>query len=276
MLPTELKTIAERAAATYDGPVSLDRYGRRVPKSAAGSIALSGPTSATSRICDAVDELFCSIVDRRLLVRRLNVVAADLLTADQFAQRRQSDMSEYMQPDLFDALNSSSDSSIADAAGDEGLYDNAFPGCSQNNSSERPSSGASCDDAELHMQQTLLNIKRKFGKIPSSKPWICSMMPPAGSVTSRLEAMRHEPTQTHRYDDIIGLPHHQSRFHSRMSQSGRAAQFMPFAALTGYEAVIEHAALANEGGRGWSQCPGRRGGRLYACLIRPSNVVVGL
>ena len=162
--PTELKTIAERAAATYDGPVSLDRYGRRVPKPATGSIALSGPTSATSRICDAVDELFCSIVDRRLLVRRLNVVAADLLTADQFAQRRQSDMSEYMQPDLFDALNSSSDSSIADAAGDEGLYDNAFPGCSQNNSSERPPSGASCDDAELHMQQTLLNIKRKFGK----------------------------------------------------------------------------------------------------------------
>lgn len=162
--PAELKTIAERAAATYDGPVSLDRYGRRVPKPATGSIALSGPTSATSRICDAVDELFCSIVDRRLLVRRLNVVAADLLTADQFAQRRQSDMSEYMQPDLFDALNSSSDSSIADAAGDEGLYDNAFPGCSQSNSSERPSSGASCDDAELHMQQTLLNIKRKFGK----------------------------------------------------------------------------------------------------------------
>lgn len=162
--PAELKTIAERAAATYGGPVSLDKYGRRVPKPATGSIALSGPTSATSRICDAVDELFCSIVDRRLLVRRLNVVAADLLTADQFAQRRQSDMSEYMQPDLFDALNSSSDSSIADAAGDEGLYDNAFPGCSQNNSSERPSSGASCDDAELHMQQTLLNIKRKFGK----------------------------------------------------------------------------------------------------------------
>ena len=162
--PAELKTIAERAAATYDGPVSLDRYGRRVPKPATGSIALSGPTSATSRICDAVDELFCSIVDRRLLVRRLNVVAADLLTADQFAQRRQSDISEYMQPDLFDALNSSSDSSIADAAGDEGLYDNAFPGCSQNNSSGRPSSGASCDDAELHMQQTLLDIKRKFGK----------------------------------------------------------------------------------------------------------------
>lgn len=53
-------------------------------------------------------------------------------------------------------------------------------------------------------------------------------------------------TQTHRYDDIIGLPHHQSQTHAHMSMHNRAAQFMPFAALTGYEAVIEHAALANE------------------------------
>lgn len=53
-------------------------------------------------------------------------------------------------------------------------------------------------------------------------------------------------TQTHRYDDIIGLPHHRSQTHAHMSVHNRAAQFMPFAALTGYEAVIEHAALANE------------------------------
>mgnify|MGYP000538518288 CR=1 FL=1 len=53
-------------------------------------------------------------------------------------------------------------------------------------------------------------------------------------------------TQTHRYDDIIGLPHHRSQTHAHMSMHNRAAQFMPFAALTGYEAVIEHAALANE------------------------------
>lgn len=162
--PAALKTAAEHASATYEGPVSIDRYGRRVPKPVTGSIALPEPTSATSRICDAVDELFCSIVDRRLLVRRLNVTAADLLTADQFAQRRQSDRSEYMQPDLFDALNSSSDSNIADAAGDEGLYDNAFSSRPQNNSSERSSDGTSCDDVELHVQQALLDIKRKFGK----------------------------------------------------------------------------------------------------------------
>ena len=42
----DLKAIAEHAAATYDGPVSIDRYGRRVPKPATGSIALPEPTSA--------------------------------------------------------------------------------------------------------------------------------------------------------------------------------------------------------------------------------------
>lgn len=52
-------------------------------------------------------------------------------------------------------------------------------------------------------------------------------------------------TQTHRYDDIIGLPHHQSRRHARMPQSGRAAQFMPFAALTGYDDIIKQTEQAS-------------------------------
>ena len=42
----------------------------------------------------------------------------------------------------------------------------------------------------------------------------------------------------HRYDDIINLPHHQSAKHPRMTMEERAAQFSPFAALTGYGAVI--------------------------------------
>lgn len=42
----------------------------------------------------------------------------------------------------------------------------------------------------------------------------------------------------HRYDDIIALPHPISHRHTPMPLSVRAAQFMPFAALTGYEALI--------------------------------------
>lgn len=42
-----------------------------------------------------------------------------------------------------------------------------------------------------------------------------------------------------RYDDIINLPHHQSASREHMSLHDRAAQFAPFAALTGHEEAIE-------------------------------------
>ena len=44
--------------------------------------------------------------------------------------------------------------------------------------------------------------------------------------------------ETHRYDDIIHLSRPVSRKRSPMSNFDRAAQFSPFAALTGYDAVI--------------------------------------
>ena len=45
------------------------------------------------------------------------------------------------------------------------------------------------------------------------------------------------------YDDIIRLPHPDSPKHPRMSLYDRAAQFSPFAALTGYEKVIDQKAF---------------------------------
>ena len=48
------------------------------------------------------------------------------------------------------------------------------------------------------------------------------------------------------YDDIINLPHHTSRQFQRMPLAERAAQFSPFAALTGYDAVIRETARQNE------------------------------
>ena len=44
------------------------------------------------------------------------------------------------------------------------------------------------------------------------------------------------------YDDIINLPHHVSSRHPQMSITDRAAQFSPFAALTGYGDVIRETA----------------------------------
>lgn len=41
------------------------------------------------------------------------------------------------------------------------------------------------------------------------------------------------------YDDIIDKPHHESKTHPRMARINRAAQFAPFAALSGYEEAIK-------------------------------------
>lgn len=50
----------------------------------------------------------------------------------------------------------------------------------------------------------------------------------------------------HRYDDIINLPHHQSTVRAHMSLHDRAAQFAPFAALSGYEEAIEETARVTD------------------------------
>ncbi len=50
----------------------------------------------------------------------------------------------------------------------------------------------------------------------------------------------------HRYDDIINLPHPTSVNHPRMSLYDRAAQFSPFAALTGHDAAIKETARLTE------------------------------
>lgn len=50
------------------------------------------------------------------------------------------------------------------------------------------------------------------------------------------------PRETHAYDDIIDLPHPVSARHRQMPLSERAAQFSPFAALSGYEDALREEA----------------------------------
>lgn len=50
-----------------------------------------------------------------------------------------------------------------------------------------------------------------------------------------------------KYDNIINLPHHESKKHPRLSMEQRAAQFAPFAALTGYgDAISETSRLTED------------------------------
>lgn len=59
----------------YHGEVKTDRYGRNIPKHAHGTANLEGYSSSTKQIMAAMLELFDRIVDKNLLIRRLNVTA---------------------------------------------------------------------------------------------------------------------------------------------------------------------------------------------------------
>lgn len=48
------------------------------------------------------------------------------------------------------------------------------------------------------------------------------------------------------YADIHNLPHHESKVHPRMPRANRAAQFMPFSALSGYEEAVQETARQTE------------------------------
>lgn len=66
----------------YEGEVTIDYYGRSVPKHAHGTINLDYQTSSTDVIMKAVVELFEKIIDKRLLVRRINLVFARVVEKD--------------------------------------------------------------------------------------------------------------------------------------------------------------------------------------------------
>ena len=84
--------------------------------------------------------------------------------------------------------------------------------------------------------------------------------------------------RTHKYDDIIDLPRPVSGKRSPMSNYDRAAQFSPFAALTGYDGVIQETARLTDreieladGGR---QILEEQLQKLRACLDRQPRVVL--
>ena len=68
--------------ALYNGEVTKDYYGRLVPKHAHGTVNLKQQTSSSRLIMKAVEELYDSIVNTDLLVRRLNITAANVVSEE--------------------------------------------------------------------------------------------------------------------------------------------------------------------------------------------------
>ena len=72
-----------KRAEAYHGEITTDGYGRKIPKHGHGSVNLGRPTASTSRIVEAMMELFDRVADRNLLVRRLNVTACRVIPESQ-------------------------------------------------------------------------------------------------------------------------------------------------------------------------------------------------
>lgn len=160
----DMRRAAERAAREYRGPVAVDHYGRRVPKPAAGSIGLEEYTSSTERIREAMAALYERIVDPRLLVRRLTVVAEDLVTPAELAAGKR-----YEQPDLFaaeDGGGAGAERAGYDgdrAAGDAGVSRDAGNGHGGNDADARREAAARKRDVDA-VDRVMLDIKRRFGR----------------------------------------------------------------------------------------------------------------
>ena len=115
----------------YSGAITRDYYGRLVPKHAHGSRNLPGHTSSAMTIMEAVAALYDEIIDKTLLVRRLNVTANHIVTEEY--QRRKG--REPRQLDLFEGIDTDADK-------------------------EREASL----EKERRVQETVLEIKKRFGK----------------------------------------------------------------------------------------------------------------
>lgn len=63
----------------YKGEVTIDRYGRKIPKHAHGTINLEHKTASTKIILKAVMELYERIINNKLLVRRINITANNVV-----------------------------------------------------------------------------------------------------------------------------------------------------------------------------------------------------
>lgn len=72
----------------YHGEITIDRYGRNIPKHAHGTINLKEKTSSTKEIMNAAMELYDRIINKSLLVRRITIVANDVEKEESVLKRK--------------------------------------------------------------------------------------------------------------------------------------------------------------------------------------------
>ena len=80
----------------YKGEITIDRYGRKIPKHGHGTINLDHKTSSTKLLSEAAIKLYEKITDKRLLIRKIYVTANDVVNELNLKEEK-----KYEQIDMF-------------------------------------------------------------------------------------------------------------------------------------------------------------------------------
>ena len=116
----------------YEGEITTDFYGRKIPKHAHGTITLTHKTSSSKIIMNNLIKLYDKIINPKLLIKRINLTAIDVTS-----EKLEIHKTKYYQLDLFS--DSEKQTNILEKAKRE-------------------------EAKERKLQGTLLNIKEKYGK----------------------------------------------------------------------------------------------------------------
>lgn len=157
----------------YKGEITVDGYGREVPKHAHGTGNLPFSTASTKLTTDCVLEVFDRVVDESLLTRRISITANNLVLESEYKRESEVASAEPEQISMFDMLAgrdapqerepaSSKDNSSYSERGEEKPRNSVVAESISGSAASDKSEDAL--EKEKQVQEAMLKIKKRFGK----------------------------------------------------------------------------------------------------------------
>lgn len=158
---------------TYKGEITVDGYGREIPKHAHGTGNLPFSTASTKLTTDCVLEIFDRVVDKELLTRRISITANNLVLESEYKRESEGVRAEPEQLSMFDMLAGggapqetepapSKENSSYSELGEEKPRDSVVAESTSGSAGNDKSEDAL--EKEKQVQEAMLKIKKRFGK----------------------------------------------------------------------------------------------------------------
>ena len=155
----------------YKGEITVDGYGREIPKHAHGTGNLPFSTASTKLTTDCVLEVFDRVVDESLLTRRISITVNNLVLESEYKRESEVASAEPKQISMFDMLAGGDDSQAPErvSSKEATVYsEQDKPNSTMVAESILGSTGNDNDEdaleKEKQVQEAMLKIKKRFGK----------------------------------------------------------------------------------------------------------------